>query len=77
MEVKLYQEFASIYHNPLLLIFLYLSKAYNTMDRVRLVQTLVHYGVGPCICGFLATLWTDKKVVPKRMTTMGQPYRLD
>ena len=40
MELKIAQELASIYHDPLFLIFLYLRKAYDTVDQDRLLITL-------------------------------------
>ena len=40
MELKLVQELARIDQNPLFLLFLDLRKAYDTMDRYRLLITL-------------------------------------
>ena len=40
MELKLSQELAIFDQDPLFLFFLNLRKAYNTVDRSRLIMTL-------------------------------------
>ena len=40
MELKLSQELAIVDQDPLFLVFLNLRKAYNTVDRSRLIMTL-------------------------------------
>ena len=40
MDLKLAQELASVYHDPLFLVLLDLWKAYHILDRGRLIQTL-------------------------------------
>ena len=55
MELKLAQDISRVDHEPLFVVFLDLRKAYNTMDRDRLIQTLKRYGVGPRMCGLLET----------------------
>ena len=57
IELKLAQELASIYHNPLFLVFLDLRKSYNTVDRDRLLQTPEGYDAGSGMCGLLETFW--------------------
>ena len=53
MELKLAQEHAIIDQYPLFLIFLYLRKSYDTVDRERPLITLEGYGAGPRLCGIL------------------------
>ena len=53
MELKLDYDIAIINQDPLFLIFLELRKAYDTMDRKRLLITLEGYGAGPQLCGLL------------------------
>ena len=66
MELKLSQELASIDQEPLLLVFLDISKSYDTMDRKRLLVTLTGYGAVSLLCGLLETLWDIHKVVPRQ-----------
>ena len=64
MKLKLAQELARADHKPLFLVVLDLWKAYDTVDRDRLIQTLEVYGAGPHMCGLLETLWDHQKVAP-------------
>ena len=63
VELKLTQEIVNIYQDPLFLVLLELRKAYDTVDRYRLLITLDGYGLGPRICGLLDTFWDCQKVV--------------
>ena len=56
MELNLFQKLVSIDHDSLFLVFLYLRKSYNTVDRDRLIITLEGYGVVLHIRGLLETL---------------------
>ena len=64
MELKLIQELASIYQPPLILVFLDLRKAYETLYREHLLVSMDGYGVVPCLCGLLETFWYFQQVVP-------------
>ena len=64
MELKLIQELASVDHGPHFMEFLDLEKAYNTVDKDHLIQTLEGYRVGPHMCGLLETFCPHKQVVP-------------
>ena len=57
MELKLAQDLTSIYQDSLFLVFLYLRKAYDTVERDRLLITLEGCGEGPRMCGILDTFW--------------------
>ena len=65
MELKLAQVLESVYHYSLLLVSLYLSKAYDNQDRGILLQTLEGYGLGPKLRILLAEFWSGKKVVTR------------
>ena len=40
MELIVSQELSSVYHDPLLLVLLYLRKSYNNLDQGGLLQTI-------------------------------------
>ena len=65
IDLKLAQELTSVDHYPLFLVLLELRKAYDTVDRDHLIQTLEGYGAVPCLCGLLETFWAHQKVVPR------------
>ena len=54
MDLRLTQELANVYHDPIFLVFLDLRKLYDNLDRGRLLQTLEGYGAGPNLWGLLA-----------------------
>ena len=60
MELNIMQMLASIYHDPLFLVFLYLWKSYNTMDSDRLIYTLEGYSAGTRMCILLETFWAHQ-----------------
>ena len=45
MDLRMPQDLVSINQDPLLLVFLYICKLYNTLERGRLLQTLEGCGV--------------------------------
>ena len=57
LKLKLEQELASAYHNPLFLVFLDFQKAYNTVDQGRLLITFEGCGSGPHMCKLRAVFW--------------------
>ena len=56
------QELASMEQDPLFLVFIDLQKAYNTVDRGRLLNNLEGYDAGPHICRILAVFWDQQEV---------------
>ncbi len=66
IEAKLQQELAHLPHKPLFQVFLDLTKAYDTADRPRLLQTLKDYGVGPCFLRLLKAFWDHQQIVAKQ-----------
>ena len=65
MELKIAQDLSNIYQDPLLLVFLDLSKAYYIVDQEFLLMTMEGYGAGPHLCRVLDTFWSRQQVVPR------------
>ena len=59
-------------------IFLDLRKAYDTVNRERLLEILEGYGIGPNILGLLKFYWDNQRCVAKSGNYHGEtfvPYR--
>ena len=69
LELKLDQDLYRIYQDPLLLMFLDLYKAYDTLDWDHLLKTMEGYGIGPHLCRILAEFWECHEVVTRKMGT--------
>ena len=74
MYMNLAQDLASVYHDPLFLVFVDLRKACETAYRDRLIQTLKVYGAGPFMCGLLETFWDHQQVVPRHNEYHGTAF---
>ena len=61
MEIKLEQELASVYQYPLVLVLLYIWKAYKNLDRRWLLQNIEGYETGPKLRGLLTEIGWDRK----------------
>ena len=66
MDLNLAQELSRVDCDLLFMVFLELSKAYDTVDRYCLIQTLERYGVVPLMCGLLENFWSHQKMMPKQ-----------
>src|SRR4029079_6690653 len=55
-------------------VFIDLSKAYDSIDRERMLQVLVAYGVGERTIRILRFLWDDHIVVPKQGRFYSDPF---
>ena len=65
IESKLLQQLLKMVQKTLHFIFLDLRKAYDTVDRERLLEILEGYGVGPNILGLLKFYWENQRCVAK------------
>jgi len=74
IELKLCQELASIAQEPLHLIFLDLKKAYDTVDRPRLLDLLSQYGVGPNCIRLLREFWDRQQTVARQSGYHGPAF---
>ena len=75
MELKIAQELASVDQDPILLVFLDLSKAYNNLYNVWLLKKLAGYGGGPKIQGLLAEFWLHQELVTRQNRLHGPQFR--
>ena len=57
MDLKISQELFSIDKYPLILVFLNLRKAYDTLYGGRLTRTLEVYGAGPQMYELRVAFW--------------------
>ena len=63
LELKFAQELASVEQSPIFVISLNLRKAYDTLDRGRLLQNLEVYGAGPRLWSLLQEFLYIQEVV--------------
>jgi len=77
IEAKLMQQLAAMDQVPLFEVFLDLKKAYDTLDRGRMLQILEAYGVGPRVLALLRTFWDQQKVVARQGRYYGDPFDAD
>ena len=66
LYLKLSQELDSIKHYPILIVFLDIIKAYDTVDQGRLLKTLESYSSGPHMRGPLAGFWERQEFVTRK-----------
>jgi hypothetical protein len=76
LELILRMQLSHIQHRPLYLIFLDLSKAYDTLDRDRTLEILKGYGVGPNVLRLLQTFWNNLQVVARQSGYHSSPFRV-
>ena len=57
---------AQIRMEPLFQVFLDLKKAYDTVDRPRLLALLKGYGVGDHVLTLLRNFWKQQQIVPRQ-----------
>ena len=65
LEAKLFQQLAVLSEEVVYVIFLYLHKAYDALDRSRCLDILEGYGVGPQSCRLLWTYWQRLSMVER------------
>lgn len=75
IEAILFQQTASINQTPIFQVFLDLRKAYDTVDRDRLLDVLKADGVGENLCRVLKTFWQQQQTIAKQSGYYGNPFQ--
>ena len=75
LELNMEQELASVDQDLMFLVFLDLQKAYNNIDRGRLLTTLEGYGSGPHMCSILEVFWNQQEVVTHQNSYHNQHFK--
>jgi Reverse transcriptase (RNA-dependent DNA polymerase) len=73
-EAKLQMQLAQRTTNPPFFVFLYLKKAYDTLDRNRTAKILRGYGVRENILRFIQQIWNMDTMIPKKSGFYGQSF---
>jgi hypothetical protein len=67
-------QLASYLCQPLFQIFLDLSKAYDNLDRERIMSLMEAYGIGPHTRSIINALWEHELMVPKSADCFSIPF---
>jgi hypothetical protein len=74
IEAKLQMQLARTKGTPFYQIFLDLKKAYDTLDRGRMMAILEGYGVGPNVRRFIMAIGEADTLVPRLAGFFGTPF---
>ena len=74
IEAKLFQQLAKIQQVPVYEVFLDLRKAYDSVDRGRLLEILEGYGVGANALRLLRQFWDSQQIVARQAGYHGKPF---
>ena len=61
-------------NKTLYMIFIDIKKAYDSLDRDKVIQLLRNYGVGENICNIISNMWLEDIIAPKQKQYYGQPF---
>ena len=75
LEAKLLQQIAALREEVLYVIFLYLHKAYDALDRYRCLEILEEYGMGPRSRRLLHTYWRRLTMVARAGGYYGTAFK--
>ena len=75
IEAKLVQQLAYVEQDPLFAVFIDLRKALDAMDRVRILEILENYGVGPNILRLIKSFWLKAELVCRANGRYGRGFR--
>jgi hypothetical protein len=77
LEAKLEMQWAAFSSVPYFQIFLDLAKAYDAVDRERLLDILAAYGFGPNFLRFQRHIWANACLALRQMGYYGDPIDSD
>ena len=77
LEAKLLMQFCVQQSLPLFQVFIDLTKAYDTLDRVRTMDILQAYGVGPRIRRLITAIWDGDTLIPKSGGFYGESFHAE
>ena len=77
LEARLLMDYSIQQGRPLYQIVLDLSKAYDSLDRMRTLNLLQSYGLGPRLLELLSTFWRRLPVDPRQEGFYGKPIKSD
>ena len=75
LEAKLFQQLAAIREEVLYVIFLDLTKAYDDLDRSRILEILKGYGVGDKVRRMLREYWDKTMMVARAGGYYGKGFK--
>jgi hypothetical protein len=75
IETKLAMQLAQRESRPWYQIFLDLTKAFDSIDRERLLKILAQYGVDPTIIRLLRNFWRKHLCVPRQSGYYGRHFK--
>ena len=74
IELKLWQELAALEQVPLHGVFIDLTKACDTTDRPRALESFKEYGMGPKMQRLLEAHWAGQLMIAKEQGFYGSPF---
>ena len=75
IESKLLQQLTSVRYAVLFEVFLYLQKAYDSLDWDRCIDIIVEYGVSPKAIRILRAYWCQITMVVRASRYYGLPFK--